>query len=74
MQSAVLADLLATWIAGHYDVSGKEDHTRLWRESILGMHLNLVRELTPVNEKKLREKQPELFKLIDTKVDDETVQ
>lgn len=40
VQSAVVADLLAMWLAGHeHDI----------REALLDSHLGLVRELVPVN-------------------------
>ena len=46
-QGAVLAELLAMWIAGHR-AGGKRATDRL-REDILRMHLVVVRELIPVN-------------------------
>ena len=46
VQSAVLADLLATWLAGHMSSDpGK------FREELLADHIKLVRKLIPVNEK-----------------------
>jgi Lar family restriction alleviation protein len=44
VQGAVLADLLATWLAGH---------PNFVRESILSLHIKVVRELVPVNEAQL---------------------
>jgi hypothetical protein len=41
IQGAVLADLMATWLAGH---------PPFIRESLLMMHMNMVRELTVANE------------------------
>lgn len=42
MQGAILADLLATWLAGHPP----------WmRDEILAMHVDGVRQLVPVNER-----------------------
>lgn len=49
VQGAVLADLLAIWIAGHI-VVGKPTRTAEIREAFLERHLELVRELIPVNE------------------------
>jgi hypothetical protein len=50
MQGAVLADLLAMWIAGHVDINGDEASDR-HRELILQIHLEAVRTLIPVNYK-----------------------
>jgi hypothetical protein len=60
VQSAVLADLLATFLAGHIMV-GDEEATNAVREEHLGLHIELVRKLIPVNfrlyiEPKLKEK------------------
>ena len=46
-QGAVLAELLAMWIAGHR--AGDKRATDRLREDILRMHLVVVRELIPVN-------------------------
>lgn len=43
-QSAVLADLLATWIAGH---------TPQYRDEVLTDHIDLVRDLIPHNEREI---------------------
>jgi hypothetical protein len=47
---AVLADLLAIWLAGHH-VAGDSDATRKTRAELLAMHCGMVRELVPVNAK-----------------------
>jgi hypothetical protein len=47
MQGAILADLLAMWLAGH---------PAEVRESILDLHLEAVRLLVPVNEAMLRDR------------------
>lgn len=48
IQSAVLADLLATWLAGHIAV-GDDRATKRLRERLLSEHIKLVRRLLPVN-------------------------
>ncbi len=48
IQSAVIADLLATFLAGHF--AATEERTAAARENILEVVLGLVRELIPVNE------------------------
>jgi hypothetical protein len=48
VQGAVLADLLAIWLAGHH-VAGDEDATRKMRAELLADHCAAVRELTTVN-------------------------
>jgi hypothetical protein len=50
VQGAVLADLLAIWLAGHH-VAGDEDATRKMRAELLSMHCTMVRELTSINAK-----------------------
>jgi hypothetical protein len=50
VQGAVLADLLAIWLAGHH-VAGDEDATRKMRAELLAMHCTKVRELTSINAK-----------------------
>ena len=47
IQSAVLADLLAMWLAGHQGPDGIIDKAR---EDLLAAHIELVRNLIPVNE------------------------
>jgi hypothetical protein len=48
VQGAVLADLLATWLAGHVD---RKSHgrTKQTRKLLLEMHLEAVRKLVPEN-------------------------
>jgi hypothetical protein len=41
VQGAALADLLATWLAGHEPEL---------REALLDLHIHTVRELVPINE------------------------
>ena len=48
VQGAVLADLLATWLAGHIDRTSNQ-HTDALREELLTHHLATVRALVPVN-------------------------
>jgi hypothetical protein len=48
VQGAVLADLLATWLAGHH-IAGDEDATRKVRADLLASHCSMVRELTSVH-------------------------
>jgi hypothetical protein len=50
MQGAILADLLACWLAGHVS-PGNDEATEGYRELVLRMHLAAVRELIPVNYK-----------------------
>jgi hypothetical protein len=50
VQGVVLADLLATWLAGHH-VAGDEDATHKMRAEILTMHCTNVRKLTSINAK-----------------------
>jgi hypothetical protein len=52
LQGAVLADLLAIWLAGHH-VEGDEDATRKFRAELLSDHLAAVRLLTGVNARPL---------------------
>ncbi len=47
-QGAVIADLLAIWLAGHY-IPGDADATREWREEVLNDFLALARSLIPIN-------------------------
>lgn len=51
-QGAVLADLLAIWLAGHF-VPGDIDATRTMRAELLATHLQGVRDLVNVNAKRL---------------------
>jgi hypothetical protein len=48
VQGAVLADLLAAWLAGHIDRSSNS-HTAALREELLRHHLATVRALVPIN-------------------------
>lgn len=47
VQGAVLADLLAMWLAGH--MSETEADTTGLREMLLSSHIEVVRKLVPVN-------------------------
>lgn len=47
LQGAVLADLLAFWLAG-YQVEGDEDATRTMRAELLAEHCFTVRQLTSI--------------------------
>lgn len=48
VQSAVLADLLAMYLAGHIIRDGPAETDAL-RERLLDLHVDLVRQLVPVN-------------------------
>jgi hypothetical protein len=50
VQGAVLADLLAIWLAGHH-VVGDENATRTKRAELLALHCATVRKLVPENAK-----------------------
>jgi hypothetical protein len=50
IQGTVLSDLLATWLAGHIDLTSRED-TKAVRERLLAMHIGMVEKLLPVNAK-----------------------
>lgn len=50
VQGAVLADLLAMWLAGH-GVEGNADETLKLRATLLAEHCRVVRELVEVNAK-----------------------
>jgi hypothetical protein len=47
--SAVLADLLALFLAGHQDPDGEGPHMDRLREEILERWIALVRDLIPIN-------------------------
>lgn len=47
VQGAVLADLLATWLAGHQGPDGLIDKAR---EEILELHIKMVREMLPMSD------------------------
>jgi len=53
VQGAVLADLLARWLAGHY-VPEDRFQTILMRGRILHQHMKIVRDLTKVNAMQCR--------------------
>lgn len=55
VQGAVLADMLAMWLAGH-SLIGDRKGTREMREGLLAEHIKHVRELIPQNEKMLAER------------------
>ena len=46
--SAVLAELLSMWLAGHF-VAGEREETERLRETLLKAHCELVRDLTELN-------------------------
>lgn len=48
IQSAVLADLLALWLAGHH-VPGDRVQTNAARSELLANHWRLVHDLLPIN-------------------------
>lgn len=48
VQGAILADLLAIWLAGH-QVAGDSEATRKLRGAMLAMHLMAVEQLVPIN-------------------------
>jgi hemerythrin len=50
VQGAILADLLAMWLAGHF-AEDDANATRELREQVLTMHCEYVRKLVPVNAK-----------------------
>jgi len=52
VQGAVLADLVAIWLAGHH-VDGDADATRKLRAELLTEHCSVVRQLVEVNAKML---------------------
>jgi hypothetical protein len=51
VQGAALAELVSLWLAGHYQFGPELS------ETILQQHIELVRELTPVNIKLLKGEQ-----------------
>jgi hypothetical protein len=52
IQSAVLADLLAIYLAGFW-VPGDPESTRSQRDELLSLHLALVHVLLPINARML---------------------
>jgi hypothetical protein len=55
---AVLADLLATLLAGHI-VDGDPKATRQLRKELLQFHILQVRRLIPINEQQILEREAE---------------
>lgn len=55
VQGAVIADLLASWLAGHQAVEEGID-IEVERERVLTAFLAFVRQLIPINEKAILEK------------------
>ena len=53
VQGAVLADLLAIWLAGHSTDRGSTEDAAL-REELLAHHIKAVRTLISVNEEIIR--------------------
>jgi hypothetical protein len=51
IQGAALADLLATWLAGHF--ADTPAATSQLRAQLLKEHITVVRELIPENEREL---------------------
>jgi hypothetical protein len=47
-QGAILADLLAIWLAGHH-IAGDVEATRTLRADILAAHLQLLPQLVEIN-------------------------
>jgi hypothetical protein len=57
MQGAILADLVATWLAGHMVPARVDDPAAgELREKILADWLEIVRRLVPINERMIRER------------------
>ena len=50
LQGAALADLLATWLAGHV-IAGDRDTTLHLRAELLANHIAAVTALVPINAK-----------------------
>ena len=48
VQGAVLADLVAIWLAGHM-IEGNAEATREMRAALLAIHSSMVRQLTEIN-------------------------
>lgn len=57
VQGAVLADLVAIWIAGHM-VEGSAEQTDELRARLLRDHIDAVRNLVPENAKAIGTYQP----------------
>ena len=56
VQGAALADLVATWLAGHI-VQGDRKATNQLRQALLEGHIAAVRELLPVNAARIHKDQ-----------------
>jgi hypothetical protein len=55
IQSAILADCLALWLAGHRAVDPTDtEGLAEFRETLLAEHIDLVRKLLVVNDQMLR--------------------
>jgi hypothetical protein len=50
IQGAVLTDLVAIFLAGHFARGGDPEQTRKLREALLTIHVETVWELIPANE------------------------
>jgi hypothetical protein len=53
IQSMVLAELLAIWLAGHRDLDGDAEDLARFRKILLGGIVKLVLKLVPVCEKEI---------------------
>lgn len=57
VQSAVLADLMAMWLAGHQDFANHEsDDVKKLRKQLFGLWCKTVLDLVPVNVARLLER------------------
>jgi hypothetical protein len=56
MQGAVLARLLATWLAGHRLPNGKEGDLQAFHEELIVGMLKTVRDLVPIEEEEMNAK------------------
>lgn len=54
IQSAILADLLAMYLAGHI-IRGDPPGTNALRDNLLDAHLALVRQLVPINAESIHD-------------------
>lgn len=57
VQGAALSDLLAMFLAGHFEASGRAETDKL-REALLEHIVATVRHLIPINEKLILKKLP----------------
>lgn len=53
IQGAVLADLLATWLAGHQMLDATPEMLTKYRGELLALHLELVADLAGINEARI---------------------